>query len=123
MLVGFALILIPVYQIKPVGTNVVLFLFLILGGIYLFSLRIYAPEKFRWKFIEGFSKRWFKRVRNQLHDCGYVFTSDFNNLNVSSDEVQLAIENYFNRYEFEQDLVLTKKKIILTFMLTPTFWN
>lgn len=108
ILVGFAFILIPLGQLEPVGVSVVLIIFFLIGGTYLLYLRLEKPEKFRWTLDDEFSKRWLKRVRNQLHDYGYVFTSDFNNLNIYEDEVNFAIENYFHRYEFEQGLVLTK---------------
>jgi len=108
VLVGFALILIPLIQLEPVGVSGFLILAIIFGSGYLLYLRLNEPEKFRWIFDNEFSTRWLKRVRNQLHECGYVFTSDFNNLRVNEDEANWAIESYFRRYEFEQGLVLTK---------------
>jgi len=111
VLVGFALILIPLFQVEPAGTAIVLFFMLFFGGGYLLYLRLDEPEKFKWKLDDEFSKRWLTRIRNQLHDCGYVFTDDFDNLYVGDDEVNLAIESYFSRYEFEQDLILTKRAV------------
>lgn len=113
VLIGFALILITIAQVEPVGFGIVSAITLIISfGVIMAGFEGSSDNpirKFFWKLDDEFSKRWLKRVKNQLYDCGYVFTSDFANLDIDENQINWAIENYFNRYEFEQDLVLTKR--------------
>lgn len=113
VLVGFAIVFISIGQVEPIGLAVVSMSLLLVGAVAL--LETYQPganvsptTMFFWGLDDEFSKRWLKRVRNQLYGGGYVFTSDFTNLNCGAIQINWAIENYFNRYEFEQDLILTK---------------
>lgn len=113
VLVGFALILIAIAQVEPVGFGIISFVTFIVGFSVIMTGFTDSSDnpirKFFWKLDDELSKRWLKRVKNQLYDCGYVFTSDFANLDIDEHQINWAIENYFNRYEFEQDLVLTKR--------------
>ena len=65
-------------------------------------------QRFFWGLDDELYKRWAKRIKKLLYNNGYVFTSDFDHLGVEQDKVNWAIETYFNRHEFEQDLVLSK---------------
>ena len=109
VIIGFAVIFIQLYQVEPTATSIFLAVFLLVCGVFAFAMfDENSPadiKKFVWQIDDEFSKRWTKRVKSQLHDKGYAFTSDFNNLGIDSDEVNWAIEFYFNRYEFEQDLI------------------
>jgi hypothetical protein len=113
VLIGFAIIYVAIAQVEPNGVIGISMITLIFGGSALaagyFDSSANPIKKFFWGLDDEFSKRWLKRARNQLYSCGYLFTSDFNNLHVDEDEINWAIENYFNRFEFEQDLVLTKR--------------
>jgi hypothetical protein len=113
VLLGFAPILIALAQVEPVGFGFISFLTIIISLSVVFAgFEDSSDNPFRnfvWKLDDEFYKRWLKRVKNQLYDCGYVFTTDFANLDIDENQINWAIENYFNRHEFEQDLVLTKR--------------
>ncbi|MCL4275410.1 MAG: hypothetical protein KJZ77_16175 [Anaerolineales bacterium] len=113
VIIGFAVIFIQLYQVEPTTTSIFLAISLLTCGIIAYAMFDEdSPadiKKVVWQIDDEFNKRWIKRVKSQLHDKGYAFTSDFSNLGIDLDEVNWAIEFYFNRYEFEQDLILTKR--------------
>jgi hypothetical protein len=122
VLIGFVLILIPLFQVEPFGLLFITILVVAFGGGSLLHTGLEAPEILKWKLDDEHAKRWLKRVRNRLHEYGYVLSTDFNNLHVDRDAVNYAIENYFDRYEFEQRLVLTKLDISKPLETEPVYF-
>jgi len=112
VLVGFLIIFAALFQVEPFGFSVLLGLTVLFGGATVMAFLDTSPEKvkrFFWQADDEFRKRWLKRVKNELYNTGYVHTSDFKHSGVDEGEINWAIEAYFNRYEFEQDLILSKK--------------
>jgi hypothetical protein len=110
-LIGFVIIFIAIFQVEPVGFFVILIIGFVFGLAAILSLAEDSPvtlKKVIWRLDDEFRKKWLKRIRNQLYDSGYVFTSDFNNFEIDLSVINWAIESYFDQYEFEQDLIFTR---------------
>jgi hypothetical protein len=81
------------------------------------AIGIFVNDAEAWGYLkrnydDEFRKRWLKRIKNQLHQDGRAHSLDFTNLpSVTRDEINWAIKLYFELYEFEQDLIFTKRTV------------
>lgn len=62
-------------------------------------------------YDDEYRKRWLRRIRTRLYEYGCTVSVDFQNLPTTLSEINWALKLYFDRYEFEQDLVFSKKYI------------
>jgi hypothetical protein len=67
-------------------------------------------EGLKRRFDDDYRKHWLKRVRNKLYENGSTNTLDFLNLPSSdTDEIEWALNLYFQLYEFEQGLIFRER--------------
>lgn len=64
-------------------------------------------RKLKWSFDGGFHKIWEQRIKNRLSQSeGYVNSADFYDMNIKVDEINFALQQYFDEHEFSQNLRL-----------------
>ena len=108
--IGFLIILTLIGTIvftEIIGLGVAIIFVLFFSSFAFFSLDGWSATKRQ--FDDDFRKRWLKRIKNQLYENGCTTTLDFVNLPLERDEINWALQMYFNYYEFEQDLVFTQR--------------
>jgi len=124
------LLLIPTIVILAVSIQIVAqspwlvaILLVILGITLYFSItrfrynlspqRKYETLMQRWNDDNDWLERWIKRIRAKIDAYGYVTVSDLYEVGIGSNEradveIAFALGQYFDIYEFEQDLVLNE---------------
>jgi len=76
--------------------------------------RIYENCMAEWMNDEQWLERWSRRIRKQLSAYVGAIESDFYESGMADSklsrvEIVYAMHKYFDRYEFEEDLVLTRR--------------
>jgi hypothetical protein len=113
VLIGFVSILSIIAVL--IFTEILVLAFILVFAVVVGVLSFFAIEGWnvmKRGYDDEYRKRWLKRVKNQLHQEGVAHTAHFVDLpSTTTDEINWAINLYFDLYEFEQDLIFSEKTI------------
>ena len=138
LLIPITIILVVSIQISAKSDWLVSILLLILGItaysiITRFKYNLSPHRKYeilmqRWSNDYEWLERWIKRISPKLETYGYVKVSDLYEVGIGSNEradieIGFALGEYFEKYEFEQDLVLLRTSRLPTAHPESTYYR